>query len=29
MGTRHLSIVKLNGKVKVAQYGHWDGYSKG
>lgn len=29
MGTRHVTIVKLDGKVKVAQYGQWDGYLSG
>ncbi len=29
MGTRHLIKVKKDGKVKVAQYGQWDGYPDG
>ena len=29
MGTRHLTMVILDGKVKVAQYGQWDGYPEG
>ena len=29
MGTRHLIVVKSKGKVKVAQYGQWDGYPTG
>jgi hypothetical protein len=29
MGTRHVTVVKLDGKVKVAQYGQWDGYLSG
>lgn len=26
MGTRHIIDVKLNGELKVHQYGQWDGY---
>jgi len=26
MGTRHLTVVMLDGKHRVAQYGQWDGY---
>lgn len=26
MGTTNLTVVVLNGEVKVAQYGQWDGY---
>lgn len=26
MGTRHLTIVKADGRYTVAQYGQWDGY---
>lgn len=26
MGTRNLTIIQLDGKYKVAQYGQWDGY---
>lgn len=26
MGTRHLIVVTLDGKPKIAQYGQWDGY---
>lgn len=26
MGTRNLSIAIIDGKVKIAQYGQWDGY---
>lgn len=29
MGTRHLIICKVDKKVKVAQYGQWDGYLTG
>lgn len=29
MGTRHITVVKSKGKVKVAQYGQWDGYPTG
>lgn len=29
MGTRHLTIVYLDGEYKVAQYGQWDGYPEG
>lgn len=29
MGTRHLIKVKKDGKIKVSQYGQWDGYPEG
>jgi hypothetical protein len=29
MGTRHLICVVVDGKMKVAQYGQWDGYPTG
>jgi hypothetical protein len=29
MGTRNLTCVVLNGEMKVAQYGQWDGYLRG
>ena len=29
MGTRHLTEVRIDGKIKVAQYGQWDGYPTG
>ena len=29
MGTRNLTIVRLDGETKVAQYGQWDGYLAG
>lgn len=29
MGTRNLTVVVLDGAVKVAQYGQWDGYPTG
>jgi hypothetical protein len=29
MGTRHLTIVRLDGEYRVAQYGQWDGYPQG
>lgn len=29
MGTRHLTIVRADKQLKVAQYGQWDGYPRG
>lgn len=29
MGTRNLSMAKIDGELKVAQYGQWDGYPSG
>lgn len=29
MGTRNLTIVFMDGKYRVAQYGQWDGYPEG
>lgn len=29
MGTRNLSLCKLDGEYRIAQYGQWDGYPKG
>lgn len=29
MGTRNLTMVEIDGELKVAQYGQWDGYPEG
>lgn len=29
MGTRHLTVVQLDGIYRIAQYGQWDGYPEG
>lgn len=29
MGTRHLMCIYHAGRIKIAQYGHWDGYPGG
>ena len=29
MGTRNLTMIKIDGKFKVAQYCQWDGYPRG
>lgn len=29
MGTRHLTVVQLDGTHRIAQYGQWDGYPSG
>lgn len=29
MGTRNLTAIKVDGDIKVAQYGQWDGYPDG
>lgn len=29
MGTRNLTLVQLDGKYRIAQYGQWDGYPEG
>lgn len=29
MGTRHITAVKVDGEIKISQYGQWDGYFTG
>jgi len=29
MGTRHLTMVLIDGEIRVSQYGQWDGYPSG
>ena len=29
VGTRHLTVAKIDGAYKIAQYGQWDGYPEG